>query len=415
VLTGDERRLTVRLRREGFAIRASKPWAEPDARTRRARATGSKLQFAQAWNLLSQVAGDVAGAEVLFCGDLNVDGMAHPDGYRREWQELFDSLGASHFTDELLDAWTREQCPGDPGPGRTPLPKTFDRGMTTHLQRLDYAIRSRGPADGRLLLQHMAIALRHRLRPGDQESVHQRPPARPHRSGSRPAPRERAHRGTDTGHARGAGPRRERTADPGQMHWYRIDERGGYQLEISRGVPRVRLDVYTADNLSVPVAPFSTLDDHANDQPGGTRFALPSAPFYLRVYLADRQSEDRFELRIHRYDGSSMNDAIPLLRGVPEFGQAKIGAPHSVDDPGTPFSEHDAVWFVTPFDTEPDGSLAVTSTVTVEDAATGAFGVLVLGRQPGGPLERLDERPADARASAVATLPTARPRRRQAA
>jgi hypothetical protein len=59
------------------------------------------------------------------------------------------------------------------------------------------------------------------------------------------------------------------------------------------------------------------------------------------------------------------------------------------------------VWFVAPFDTEPDGSLRVTSTVVVSDPATRSFGALVLGRQPGGGVVRLDERRADAEVTAT--------------
>jgi hypothetical protein len=81
----------------------------------------------------------------------------------------------------------------------------------------------------------------------------------------------------------------------GQMHWYRIDERGGYKIQLTHGMPRVHLDVYTADNLSVPVKPFSTLDDPAtHDQTGDTRFALPTAPFYLRVSLPERRGEAQY-------------------------------------------------------------------------------------------------------------------------
>jgi hypothetical protein len=183
----------------------------------------------------------------------------------------------------------------------------------------------------------------------------------------------------------------------GQMHWYRIDERGGYRIWLSRGAPQVQVDVYTADNLSVPVAPFTTLDDAGpRDQPGRTRFALPSAPFYLRVHLAERRGEAAYDLQVHRYTGTGRADAIPLLRGVPEPGFPRIGAPHSTDDPATPWSEHDAVWFVAALDTEPDGSLPVVSTVTVEDPDTRAFGALLLGTEPGGGAALVEQAPADA-------------------
>lgn len=360
--------------------------------------TVRRAQFQQAYELLAAMAGDVRESEILFVGDLNVDGMCHRDtGYRVEWQELFDSLGASHYTDELLDAWVREQCPGDPGPGRRPLPDTFDRGMTAVNQRLDYAIRGRGPSADRLLLQHQCIAYeiaQDPLAPTSYTSDHL--PVRVDLDRDRPfasvvtaepVPISRtAPDQTVTG-----------LITEGQMHWYRVDEQGGYRIWLSNGDPRVRVDVYTADNLSVPVTPFTTLDDAAvRDRPPGVRYALPSAPFFLRVHLAERRGESYYEIKLHRYTGAGPDDAIPLLRGIPEQGAPKLGAPHSLDDPGTPWSEHDAVWFVAPLDTEPDGSLEVVSTVTVEDPDTRAFGALLLGREPGGGIGLAEEAPADA-------------------
>lgn len=387
--------LYARLLRDGRSLHLLTSHTQADSTAEVEGHKGTRrAQFEQAFDLLTRMAVNVRDAEVLFCGDLNVDGMKHPSGFRQEWTELFDTPG-SHFTDDLLDAWTREQCPGDPGPGRTPLPENFDRGMTAQIQRLDYAIRGRGPLNNRLLLQHMCIAY-------DIAND----PAAPTAYTSDHLP-VRIDLDLDRPHASVL------TAEPipmplggpdqvvsglvieGQMHWYRVDDRGGFRIRLTKGGPRVHLDIYTADNLSVPIRPFSTLDDPATrEQTGDTRFALPSAPFFLRISLPDRRGEAVYEVRLHRYAGTGPLDAIPLLRGVTETAEAKTGAPHSLDNPATPFSEHDAVWFVAPFDTYPDGSLHVTSTVTVSDPATRAFGVLVLGREPGGGFERMDERKA---------------------
>ena len=80
--------------------------------------------------------------EILFCGDLNVQGLAAEDGLRPEWKERFDTPG-SRLTDVLQDAWTFEQCPGRLVVGSTPLPADCDPGLTTHGQRLDYVLRPR--------------------------------------------------------------------------------------------------------------------------------------------------------------------------------------------------------------------------------------------------------------------------------
>jgi endonuclease/exonuclease/phosphatase family metal-dependent hydrolase len=293
-----------------------------------------RQQFEQAFNLLARMAGDVRESEVLFCGDLNVDGMKHAAGYRQEWSDRFDTPG-SHYTDELLDAWTREQCPGDPGPGSTPLPSDFDRGMTAQIQRLDYAIRSRGPSKDRLLLQHMCIAYDIATDPAAPTAyTSDHLPVRidldldrPHASVLTAEPIPMPLGGLDQSVSG--------LITEGQMHWYRIDERGGYAIALTQGAPRVHLDIYTADNLSVPIVPFSTLDDPGtHDQTGNTRFALPTAPFYLRVSMPDRRDRAQYEVRLHRYGGTGPLDAIPLLRGIPETGEAKIGAPHSLDEPG---------------------------------------------------------------------------------
>ena len=277
--------LYVRLQREGGVLHMLTSHTQADSTDGVEAHKGTRrAQLEQAYDLLAKMGVNVHEAEVLFCGDLNVDGMKHPAGYRQEWTELFDTSG-SHYTDDLLDAWTREQCPGDPGPGRTPLPADFDRGMTAQIQRLDYSIRARGPSNGRLLLQHMCIAYDIATDPNNLTAyTSDHLPVRvdldrPHASALTAEPIPMSLGGPDQA-ASGF-------VIEGQMHWYRVDERGGFKIQLTQGGPRVHLDIYTADNLSVPVRPFSTLDDPVtHDQAGDTRFALPSAPFFLRVLAA---------------------------------------------------------------------------------------------------------------------------------
>jgi endonuclease/exonuclease/phosphatase family metal-dependent hydrolase len=368
-----------------------------------AHAVTRRLQLAQAFGLLAKMAGNVAQSEVLLCGDLNVDGMKHRAGFGAEWTSLFDTAG-SPFTDVLSDAWTREQCPGAPAPGRTLLVDDFDRGMTAQLQRLDYAIRSHGPATGRLVLQHMCIAYDVATDPANLTAyTSDHLPVRIDLDADRafasvltaePLPPDVS--GMPVSIVPGGDASASGLLVEGQMHWYRIHERGAYDIRLLQGAPRVHLDVYTADNLSVPIAPFTTLDDLGPlDRAGSTRYALPTAPFYLRVSRPDRQGEAHYSVSVHRFGGTGPHDAIPLLRGITENGVASTKQLHSADVVSTPFDELDSVWFIAPFDTEPDGSLRVTSTATVT-SATRAFGVLVLGRAPGGGFERLDERRAAA-------------------
>ena len=114
-----------------------------------------RKQLDQVLGLLDQFAS--VNEEILFCGDLNIYGTHDPGGPRKEWTELFRTPG-SRFTDDLVDSWYREQCPGDPAFVGTMLPANFDRGATANgHQRLDYLIRSSPPFTGRLIGQHLAI------------------------------------------------------------------------------------------------------------------------------------------------------------------------------------------------------------------------------------------------------------------
>lgn len=401
--------LYVRLAGEGPAVHLLTSHTQADATDSLGAGIGTRrAQLEQAYGLLERMAVDVDEAEVLLCGDLNIEGVFHKGAYGPEWTAMFDAPG-THFTDQLLDAWTREQSPGDPGRGRTlrpdqtPLPADrFDRGITTQVQRLDYAVRGRGPSQHRLALQHMCIAYDIAVDPAAPTYY-----TSDHLPVRIDLDLERPHCSVLTAEPLVAAP--DTTVDGllmgGQMHWYRIEERGGYRIDLTQGLPSVALDVFTADNLSVPVAPFTLLEDSSGpERPATTRYALPSAPFFLRLSLPDRRRGEAFyEVTVHRYLGTGPSEAIPLLRGVPETFRPNVNAAHSVDDPATPWDEHDSVWFVAALDTAADGSLPVASTVTVSDPVTRAFGVLVLARAPGGPTERLAEAGPGPEVTAVAT------------
>ncbi|MCB8823321.1 endonuclease/exonuclease/phosphatase family protein [Microvirga rosea] len=342
-----------------------------------------KSQLQQVFNLISsQVDGFPGRAEVILCGDINIDGMQHTGGPRSEWKERFATSGSS-FTDELWDMWHREQCPGDPSSG-TPLPDFFDRGATIPEQRLDYFVMP-APFPGRLVAQHICIpyevAAGSNTNPPNNYTSDHMPlsldlfPARLHNS------------------ALTAEPVLFPTADQtvsdllveGEMHWYRIDEAGGYAFRMVNGSERVSFEVYTADNLSIPYPPFKTLADEAVlERRWGTRFALPSAPFFIRVFMKSRVREAAFKLAIHRFEGTSADDAIPLLRGVPIRFAHKSGAQHCDDDPSTPWSEFDCVWFTAPLDTNPDGGMTVTSTITLRSHHNRHL-VQLLEERPGEP------------------------------
>ena len=347
-------------------------------------ATVRHKQLDQVLDLLGKFAS--TSEEVLFCGDLNIYGTHDQGGPRQEWKGLFATPG-SRYTDELVDSWYREQCPGDSSFVGTPLPANFDRGVTANgNQRLDYLIRSSPPFAGRLIAQHLAIPWEVANGQGgspmytsdhlplsiDYHAMHARgtamlaevidfqdpppwPPPDPEVSGG---------------------------LEAGQMHWYRIDRQGAYGFKFSNDGP-CTFEIYTADNLSVSHQPFRLLTDPPDEEsPYGVRFVLPSAPFYIRVFPLDRRKGASYRLRIHQFLGTSEADAIPIMRGIEEPFTPRDGAPHSPELSYTPWNELDSVWFCAPFDTRIDGSLTAESTITVRGDQD-AFSLLVLSEQPG--------------------------------
>jgi endonuclease/exonuclease/phosphatase family metal-dependent hydrolase len=348
-------------------------------------------QFEQVAELASTMAGGWPFAEeMLFCGDLNVNGMRDPNGARPEWRDLFDTPG-SFLTSGLHDVWVHEQRPQDLQNPGTPLP-VEDPGMTTHLQRLDYMLRPPEPAfAGRLATQHVAIA--YDLAQGTQATTYTSDhlPLRidlnlpqDHNTVWTAEPITRAQISPDF--------RSPHTLlMDGEMHWYRIDEPGGYGFALD-GEPRAGFEVYTADNFSMPMQPFTQVAEPVDaDSPPLTRFALPAAPFFIRVFDHERTGKTSYRLYVHRYEGRGPGDAIPLLHGVPTPGEAQSGTPHSLNRPETPFDDTDCVWFLSTFDDPPPGRDAIRSTVSVFGMDQPAFGVIAVARDPNGDLFSLDE------------------------
>ena len=350
-------------------------------------ATVRKKQLDRVLGLLDQFAS--TSEEVLVCGDLNIYGTHDPgSGPRQEWKDIFATSG-SRFTDELVDSWYREQCPGEAAFGGTPLPPdTFDRGVTANgNQRLDYLIRSLPGFPGRLIGQHLAIPWEVANGTGgsamytsdhlplsiDYHAMHAKGTAMLAQplDFEDPAPGQFPPDQEVNG-----------SFENGQMHWYRVDRKGAYGFKFDKDGP-CAFEVYTADNLSVSHAPFRLLTDPPDEEmPFGVRFVLPSAPFYIRVFPLKRNEGASYTLRIHRFAGTSEADAIGLRRGIEEHFTPKAGAPHSPNLSTTPWDEMDSVWFCAPFDTRQDGSLTVESTITVRGDLD-AFGLLVLSEEAG--------------------------------
>lgn len=351
-------------------------------------------QFDQVAELARAMIGDPPFAEeVLFCGDLNVNGMRDASGERPEWQALFNTPG-SFLTTDLQDVWVHEQRPQDLENPGTPL-SIEDPGPTTHLQRLDYMLRPPESAfANRLATQHVAIAY----------DIAQGVPPTTYTSDHLPLRIDLHHR-RDHNTVWTAEPIAKVQIDPdfesphtllteGEMHWYRIDEPGGYGFDLD-GQPRVGYEIYTADNFSTPVPPFTRFSEPAQGEgPPLTRFALPSAPFFIRVFDRRRTGETLYRLHVHRYEGRGPGDAIPLPHRVPTLGEVQTTKFHSLDQPETPFDDTDCVWFIANFDRPPPGRDRVRSTVTVSAMDQPVFGAIAAVKDPTGAFHLIGEEPS---------------------
>ena len=358
-------------------------------------------QLAEVWELIERMVGPAPFTEeVVFCGDLNIDGCFHrpnaiPSSAEQEWQDKFHGP-ASNFTLFLHDTWYYEQCPGFDSAGTTLLPDFFDRGVTSrnvNQERLDYFLRPL-PFPNRLATQHIAIAW--------DIAQEQNPAFSPRAYTSDHLP---LRLDLNLDRPRASLVRAEQipisTAHPdrdlhgvlidGQMDWFRIDEPGAYGIRLDGDPDRVGFMVYGANDLSSPLSPFTILGDHpgGQDDPFGSRFVLPDPPFLIRVFLKKRDTEADYRLRVHKFLGTSELDAIPILLNVPTKAEARTGAPHSIDNPSTPWSEHDSVWFCFQLDNDDDNPIDARATFTISQSDQGAFGILVLSRDETGHLEEI--------------------------
>jgi hypothetical protein len=179
------------------------------------------------------------------------------------------------------------------------------------------------------------------------------------------------------------------------MHWYRIDDPGGYGFAMVSGAIKVFYAVYSKSDLSQPYQPFVRDTTPATDKgPGVTRYALAEPPFFVRVWLRPNVSSATYRFYSRRFVGTGRNDAIPILRSWPVRGEARVGAFHSKDLPNTVSNEFDSVWFTARLDQTRPGVAGFTSTVTLSDIEGDLFGLLVYRDDGAGGLERVDERSA---------------------
>lgn len=321
--------------------------------------------------------------EVFFLGDLNINGgqsLVPINGNTQEWHDRFDTPGGL-LSDHMMDAWGRVQCAGAPG--------LRDRGTTAPTvyppseQRLDYFFRS---ATSGLAVQHLYIDYDLATVPPGIDGVSYLSDHRPlgadlkapetHSTpaGARPSVTDPNGSFRDQDNRRPAG-----------VKWYRFDEKGTYEFRVDSAFP-VRFEVYLDTDLSRPRQQY-----REEFQPDfGIRYVLPSAPFLVKVFCTNRETEFFFDFRAHRHLGKSLADAIDL---VPEnlYHEAfPEGQFLNLDQIEAPWDDTDSKWFRLDTPRTPvDGVIELGIDLVPRDhAETGAL-VFVGRLEPDGHLKEM--------------------------
>ncbi|MCB1739021.1 MAG: S8 family serine peptidase, partial [Gammaproteobacteria bacterium] len=144
---------------------------------------------------------------------------------------------------------------------------------------------------------------------------------------------------------------------PGSMQWFLITEPGSYSLNVTDS-SRYAFKVYADEDLSRPRPSYHELQSE-----WGTRYELPSPPYYVRVFASSNggQSQNRsitgnYQLTIHRHDCTSALDACTVMAGGTNTGvwpdepftSWPLADPHNGDG-------SDAQWFIFTSYSDDDG------------------------------------------------------------
>ncbi len=283
--------------------------------------------------------------DVVVVGDFNIEGMfRNYHKLPKEWQSHFGRPGGSQEP-VLWDAWIWEQAPGYAHGLGPILPITYptDPGVTAETnqtpaeRRYDYCLLRSDRNLRQRQVQHLFIdrALSRTTKKANYLSDHQPLGIDLHIPDMGAMSALQAQAVVLTPEIPSGTPnvfRHESHLNNGVIHWHRLDEDGTYDLSVVSGGMAVQLEVYAKDDLSSPQIPYMK----ATSVEGPDKFVVPTAPMFLKTMGKARDTVDPYQLRIRKYTGTSLRNAIVLLQHRWQPGNHKTGAPPSL--PTTTFA-----------------------------------------------------------------------------
>lgn len=268
--------------------------------------------------------------EVYVLGDLNID--ANPTlvsgSTDTEWQTHFDPnrAGDPFFKTNVTETWPVE-------PTRRDVALTEGAGMPgfrdpTDGHRFDYVLRRNPPAWMPACVQHVRVDRAVGVEAdGTSLSDHLPVTASTHRVHDLCSPHSARPVALPDEWIGGS------LDEPGMMQWHRVDQAGSYAIDVFG--PDIGFDVYEAKDISRPLRP-----SRPTRTDWGWRFAMPEAPFYIRVRGNTRSAQGSYALHVHKNQGGHPEDAILLQPAISE----------AFFMPSWQLNGENAVWFT--FDTD---------------------------------------------------------------
>jgi hypothetical protein len=266
-----------------------------------------------------------------------------PPKVTQEWADRFKVEPGQHRT-PLYDSWAETTSP-------------FDKGPTTESdKRIDYVLGSEGTGVGDMCVQHV-------WNPQVLEGLSDHRPvaADINRLYDYCNPRlaklvKEAELGQITSGLKQTYWQISELKYPGSMQWFRIEQGGTFAFAISGfnpgDAPNVRFQLYSKDNLSVPIGGDYKLEKTNIVACGpqvktakkivlsgkecafveGQKFVIPAGPFFIRVFNRRRDWAGQYEFAVYRFSCTSQDDACDLLPNSPQTFSFPEQKPLNADD-----------------------------------------------------------------------------------